>query len=198
LVDINISGLQSGGLNAFLGGWQMDFKYDPRVFVLNMASSTISDSLGNVALGEVVPFGNTTPGNFFLGAVSLLEADATSCVFCIGPYLSDLQSDSFTLATIGLYAPGASGFSGDSLISTANIILSDAMGNALGSDINPPNNIINPRSSIAVPEPGTLLLLLLGVVGLCAVRVRRVGFQFSPSMYSKIVAGAWSRVAKSQ
>ncbi len=167
-VDINISGLQSGGVNALLGAWELDFLYDPNVFqFVAVPPAGLGTSLGNVALGQAISLAQpvTTPGIFHAGVLSLLEADAATCVFCVDPFLEDLQSDSFTLATVSLFAPAAGGAGIiSSLLETKNIILSDAFGNEL-LPVAHPSKLTN-----VVPIPATIILVGIGLFGWFAAR----------------------------
>ncbi|MCP5246442.1 MAG: PEP-CTERM sorting domain-containing protein [Burkholderiales bacterium] len=170
-VDINVSGLQSNGINALLGAWEMDFVFDPGIFqLLPVSPAGLGSSLGNLALGEAISLVQpvTTPGVFHVGVLSLLEADAITCVFCVDPLLEDLQGDSFTLATIGLFAPSTGGVASiHSIFRTDNIILGDAFGGAL-------TPVAHPSMSIdVVPIPATIALIGIGLLGWLAVRRSR-------------------------
>ena len=170
-VDINISGLQSNGVNALLGAWELDFIYDPNVFqFLAAAPAGFGASLGSVALGEAISLVQsiTTEGVFHVGMLSLLEADAATCVFCTSPFLEDLQSDSFRLATVGFHAPSI-GDAGtvSSSFEINNIILSDAFGNELSPIAHLPVSIK------VVPIPATIMLIGIGLLGWLAVACLR-------------------------
>jgi len=171
-VDINISGLQSGGIDNLLGAWQMDFHYDADLFnPLNIPPAGWGGKLGNITNGETVGGVDTsTPGVIDIFEVSLLfdfELDSF-------PFQRDLDGnllDSFRLATLGFYAPSGTGFNDPStLLFTDNIVLSDAYGNVL-SDVN--GEIIPVQHlpvSIKIPEPATWVLFGIGFIGLLRFR----------------------------
>jgi hypothetical protein len=105
-LDVNVSGLQSGGTNALLGAFTMDVHFDPNLLQFLPISSSFGSALGDIGLGEALVGGSlTSPGIFNFFEVSLLEDSLGNCIFCIGPYLADLQSDSFNLATLAFYSP---------------------------------------------------------------------------------------------
>ncbi|SFL27961.1 PEP-CTERM protein-sorting domain-containing protein [Nitrosomonas aestuarii] len=177
-IDIKISGLQSGGVNALLGAWELDFLYDPNVFqFVATPPAGLGALLGDESLGQAISLAQpvTTPGIFHVGVLSLLEADAATCVFCdplnpdpLNPLLEDLQSDSFTLATVGLFAPTAGGAGIiSSLLETKNIVLSDAFGNEL-LPVAHPSKLTN-----VVPIPATIALVGIGLFGWLTARRSR-------------------------
>lgn len=149
-VDINVSGLQSGGVNTLLGAFDLDLLYDSSLFTpLLVPPAGFGVRLGDIFLGEAVGgIDTSTPGVVNLFEVSLLSAAE----------LAVLQGDSFTLATLGFFANGVSSGPTTSF-ATANIVLSDDLGNSL-------TPVSNPGTSISVPEPITLALVSLGLVGL--------------------------------
>jgi len=170
VVDINRSALQSAGTDVLLGAWEMDFIYDPIVFdFLPIPPAGFGTSLGDVFLGEAISLAQpvTTPGIFHVGVLSLLEADAATCIFCLPPFLEDLQSDSFTLATVGLSLPAGSKFLGTSAFSMNNVVLSDALGNEIFAD-----SLVDGSVQV-VPVPGALILMISGLIGIGAVGRRK-------------------------
>ena len=161
-VDINISGLQSGDTNTQLGGWELDFSYDPNIFTfLAVPPAGLGGSLGDIDLGEAINLSQpvTTPGIFHVGVLSLLEGDAATCFFCVAPFLEDLQSDSFTLATVGLFLPGGSSFTGSTPLKLENAILSDANGNEI-------TNTTILQGVVKISEPGIMFLIVFGLAGI--------------------------------
>jgi hypothetical protein len=159
-VDVVISGLQSGGTNTLLGAFDLTIQFDPNVLsLLTGAPSGLGTGLGNptdpseTLVGANIP----SPGTFNFFEVSLLEGSASTCIFCIGPYLEDLQGDTFSLATLAFFAPGSSANP-----SFTNILITDAvLGDANGDPI---SNPIIRNASVAVPEPSSFLLLMGGLV----------------------------------
>lgn len=170
MVGVLIGGLRSGDPNALLGGFQIGLHYDP---VLDLtAAATFGTGLGNVALGEAVTgFGigasDATSRVVDLFSVSLLEGREGSCVFCTGPYLEDLQPDSFLLATLDFHFPSRPGRELDTLIFDASdVILSDQYGTVLPA---------GPTKQLVVPvaEPPALALMLFGLLLLACMRRHR-------------------------
>ena len=164
-VNVVISGLQSGGTNTLLGAFDLTVQFDPNILQFLAPLSSVGTGLGDptdpsqTVVGGNIPSADTV--NFF--EVSLLEGSASTCFFCIGPYLADLQSDTFTLATLAFYAP--EGRSGRSDISITDQTLSDANGN-------PISNPTIHDASVVVPEPSSLLLLMGGLAAFGFVRRR--------------------------
>lgn len=161
-VDINVS-----GLDTLLGAFELDFLYDPAVFVpLLVPPAGFGDRLGDVFLGEAVGgIDTSTPGIFSLFEVSLLldfELDALQR----DPGTGDLL-DSFTLATVGLYRFDTSTGSPATILATDNIVLSDASGNQLFP-------VANPIATVRVPEPATFYLLIFGLAGIGFLVQRRM------------------------
>ena len=118
-VDINVSGLQSGGVDELIGAFELDLLYDDALFTpLLVPPAAFGPNLGDIFLGEAIGGVDTsTPGIVDLFEVSLLfdvELDA-------------LQSDSFRLATVGFFANGTSSGPTTSF-ATNNIVLSDDWG----------------------------------------------------------------------
>ena len=176
-VEINISGIPTG---TFLGAFELDFTFDSNVFVFQPAlGSGFGPGLGNPSAGEAVGGVDTSvPGTISLFEVSLLEADAATCVFCISPFLEDLQGPSFTLGTLtfGVVAPAPPFVPGGpriTVIDTSNIVLSDQNGIAFADSNNPALPIGNPPTAVKVSEPGTLVLFGVGFTALAFMTRRR-------------------------
>lgn len=165
-VDINVSGLQSGGVDALLGAWSMDLIYDSSLFTpLLIPPAGFGDRLGSVAAGEALGSVDTsTPGTVSLFLVSLL----------FDFQLDALQRDangnllnSFTLATLGFFASGETTFSRPTTtIGATNIVLGDAFGNALADVNGVPVPIQHLPLTLRVTEPATTSLLLAALLGI--------------------------------
>lgn len=152
-VDVNVSGLQSGGSNSLLGAFSMDVLFNPQLQILPADSGvyTWGFGLGDVDAGEAVVGGDISQigsGRFSFYEVSLLDSIE----------LSALQSDSFRLATLAFYLPyGHSLASGSINFSTANVVLSDDLGNELITGV-------NQGATVRVPEPPIALLFIIGIL----------------------------------
>jgi hypothetical protein len=171
-LDIMVGGMQFGGTDALLGGFQLGLQFDPRLQLV-LTTAELGDGLGSLALGQVV-VGGTPPtpgaGRFDFFAVSLLEGRASTCVFCTGPYLEDLQSDSFRLISLDFYLPGGGLLDTSPLVFDAtDVILSDDHGAVLAAAATEP--LVVP---VAVPEPSTLAICLIGILALGWTRRRHV------------------------
>lgn len=176
-LDITVSGLRSGGLNTTLGGYELNLLFDPTLFqLLNVPPAGWGTGLGSVfggeALGRIVL---TAPGVLHVSEVSLLEASAAGCSFCTGPYLEDLQSDSFRLATIGLYAYNPAFPSRLSIVRTDQVVLGDGAGNRLPG-------VPNSALQFTIAEPGSLSLMALGLASAAALARRRHTLRRRPSV----------------
>jgi hypothetical protein len=170
-VDVVISGLQSGDTNALLGAFDLTVLFDPNVVTLLTIGSTLGTGLGDPAnpLETLVGGDASAPGRFEFFEVSLLEASPTTCTFCIGPYLQDLQSDSFTLASLLFYSPEApAGTLFTNFILPADaVVLSDAAGNAI-TDFRIAN------ASVNIPEPAGGVLIATAMFALLVTRKKRL------------------------
>ncbi|GAB2881405.1 hypothetical protein GCM10027277_58100 [Pseudoduganella ginsengisoli] len=158
-IDINLIGLTSGAPGRTLGAFEMDLEFDPQAFQkIDIAPAGWGPALGNVAAGEALAsMALTAPGVLHISAVSLLETSAAGCSFCTGPYLDELQGNSFHLATVGLYAYNPGFVDMTTNIGTRMAVLADGAGNRL-PDV--PDALLQ----LTIPEPGTGPLLLLGLV----------------------------------
>jgi len=170
-VTIAVSGL-GNFTSPSLGAFDLDFTFVPGFFgitdleqvifldglgspdnqtFINSSGTLVPDSFGlGEALTDAILF---APGELNLFEVSLLEANSVTCIFCIGPFLDDLQPSSFRLVTLIFDAPNAELTSLAQFDLSINA-LSDASGNALTADIR------------FIPLPSTLLLLGIGLVEL--------------------------------
>ncbi|PPD32782.1 MAG: hypothetical protein CTY19_09985 [Methylomonas sp.] len=153
-IDVNVSGLQSGGSNSLLGAFSMDVLFNPQLQFHPAGSGvyTWGFGLGDVDAGEALvgdDISQIGSGLFSFNKVSLLDTVE----------LSALQSDSFRLATLAFYLPyGHTLASGSSInFSTANVVLSDDFGNELITGV-------NPEATVKIPEPPVVLLLGIGLI----------------------------------
>jgi hypothetical protein len=155
LLDIGVVGLQSGGLDAELGAFQMDIHYDPALLRFVATEPTgWGRGLGEPDfLGEAFAFIDAgTPGLLRVGEVSLLDAGA----------LDARQGDAFRLATLAFYvlmpAVPAPAYS---VVVASDIVLAGPAGEPLpaaaGGD---------PFVILQVPEPPTLAVLGLGLAAM--------------------------------
>lgn len=154
-VDVVISGLiddpaTSPANEDALGAFDLRMVYNP--FILDFVSLTFGDPLIGDQL-DVLGFGfnpqGYTPSHTAAGYVEFFEVSLDS-VFD----LETLQADSFTLATLSFTGLAA----GSTTLNLAIPDLSDARGNVMAATVN--------SSSVEVPEPAILALLLIGVAGL--------------------------------
>jgi hypothetical protein len=167
-IDINVTGLRSGGLATTLGAFDLELRFDPLVFQqINVPPAGWGTGLGSVPGGEALAsIVQSSPGVLHVSAVSLLEESAAGCGFCTGPYLEDIQGNSFRLATVGLYAYNPAFVDMTTIVSTRMALLGDGSGNRLP-------DVADAMVQFTVPEPGTVPLLLLGLAGAVAARRAR-------------------------
>ncbi len=156
-VNLNISGL--GDFTApSLGTFDLDVSYDSSL--LSFSSVSFGPYLGDLSLGEAIAsFDASLPGTVNLFELSLLEADGVTCIFCIPPFLDDIQPSSFTLATLT--------FDTIDLGTSALGMSINALGDGFGL---PLDATVQSGSVTAVPEPASLLLLGSGLVGIGVLR----------------------------
>ena len=137
--------------------------------LLGLSNVSFGTLLGDVSLGEATTTVDTSvAGVVQLFELSLLEADSTTCVFCIPPFLVDLQPSSFTLATLTFAALGA----GSSPLSISVNALGDAFGNSLSTDVQNGNVTIQ-QNGVEVSEPSAIVLIAIGLAGLFAASLKK-------------------------
>ena len=154
-VDVVISGLEAGGLDEIVSAFDLDVTYDSTI--LFASGVTFGAYLGDPSLFEALTdFDLSTAGVIDLAELSLLD-DAT---------LAALQPDTFTLVTLYFDAIGY----GTSPLGFVFDDFNDVKGlnaQVLSLDINSGRVDV---AGVAVPEPGTILLLSAGIGGLVALR----------------------------
>lgn len=165
-VALTISGL-GNGVAPSLGAFDVDISFEQSI--LSFSSVTFSSFLGDLSLFEATTSFDdfSTPGIVNLFELSLLEGDALTCVFCIPPYLDDLQPSDFTLATLSFSALSA----GSSALGVSLNALVDASGGDLTADLIGGSVNVNANGNPgSVPEPATWLLLGLGAISFRLVK----------------------------
>jgi len=153
-VDLNISALTAGGAPS-LGTWDVDIDFDPAI--LSFTGATFGTGLDIFGLGSI-------NGVFDLGGtIDIFEISLD--------FASDLdlfQSDAFTLATLSFDAIGL----GTSALNLANVLLGDALGDALIPTQIAGASVTVRQPVVALPEPGAVTLFGIGLVLLLGFRRR--------------------------
>ena len=168
-VEVVISGLGNGGAPS-LSTFDLDVTYAPAILAFNFYE--LGPYLGDFLQGEALDlsFDEIPTGRVNLAELSYLSANQCQDIYCppgLPPYLDDIQSSSFTLATLVF---GTLGIGSNSLGITINA-LGDAGGNSLVANTNSATITVTP-----VPEPATLLLLGCGLIGLGMLCKKRETF----------------------
>ncbi len=130
-------------------------------FSLGAGDLSFASNLGDpdpAANETSITLDTSTAGLAKLFEVSLLEANVATCVFCAPPYLEDLQSSTFTLASLSFnaIAPG-NGRCGLSINTVGDAFANSLIANSQGTSVT-----ANPSTS--VPEPNRLALCVLGLL----------------------------------
>lgn len=168
-LDLVISGLGNHA-PASLGAFDVDITYDAAVLALN--AYAYGNFLGDILLGEALEAGGGDLGGIIdLAEISLLDADPTSGPAGFGPFLDDIQPDSFILATLEFSVVALAPSTNTIVTIDTNYVLGDGYGNPLTVD-SLTDAVIYNRSTI-VPEPTTFVLFGLGIIGLVKGKKRR-------------------------
>ncbi len=157
LVELNISGLEDGAAPS-LGAFLVEITFDESI--LSFDSVVYGAFLGDTdpSAFETDIFTTTGAGFISLDEGSLLWDDE----------LDALQSDSFTLAILSFI--GLSG--GTSSLGFGDVDLADAEfpSNSLFSDLVTASITVDSGSSQVVPEPATISLFIVGLLGFAGLR----------------------------
>jgi hypothetical protein len=168
-VEVNVSGLGASGQPS-LSVFDLDLAFDSAVL-------SFRDAVFGPYLGDTDPFSLETEialsvgtGAISLYELSFLDANAGSCVFCIPPYLDDLQSDAFVLADVAFEVIGV----GSSPLTLGVNTFGDTQGVAIpATTVNGAVEGVLPSGAAPAPAPTALMVLAAVVLG--AVRRARAG-----------------------
>lgn len=167
-VDILLSGLSTADPDVLLAGFNLTIAFDPAVLQLLPDNTLFGAELGdpNDPAQTIVGVDGSVEGSVGLFNLSLLEGSAATCVFCLGPYLEDLQGDAFTLATLFFQAIPAPELSGYTTLNVTDLVLADAFGQEIGGVL-----VLN--ATVPIDEPGSLPLAVAAVGTAWLLRRRR-------------------------
>lgn len=156
-VQVRISDLNDVSAPS-LGDYDVNFNYDTSLF--NFSSIVWGDStLGNQL--DLSGFGSLQDVSSGLGWLRVLEASVDGALD-----LELLQAGEFTLFSVLLNATG----NGNGTFSLTTNAIGDVYGNELL--INTITGTTVDVGSVSVPEPSSLLLLLLGVLAITLLRIK--------------------------
>ena len=169
-LDLIINGLGDYAPDS-LGDFDVDISYDAAV--LSFQNYSLDVFLGDEFSGEAIDFslGDLGGGIVNIAELSLLEPDAFTCLFCIAPFLDDIQPSSFSLATLEFHVDALSAGSSTTVGIDTVYVLGDGYG--LPLTLGGTSDAVIRAPSSSVPEPTTLALLSLGLFGRGAVRRKK-------------------------
>lgn len=155
--DLTISGVNVVDRSLPLGAWDVNISFDPSI--LSFTSATFGTNLDVLGLGSTQNVSSLASGITELYEISLDTAAD----------LASYQATSFTLVTLSFNAIGI----GTSVLGININALTDADGNSLTATVEPGSATVT--GATAVPEPGTIGLLSLGLIGLIWAGRRHLG-----------------------
>jgi hypothetical protein len=160
-VDVIVSGLSAGETGEIVAAFDLDVLYDPAV--LDATSIAFGSALG---LTDLDTFASSifAPGRLDFANISLLFNDE----------LAALQADSVLLASLTFSAIGigSSTLTFDTLMPPGITLVGSDPFSTLPIDLAGGALLTVRERPISVPEPGTLALLGLGLLGIAAARKR--------------------------
>lgn len=157
-LDLVITGLNAGGPDS-LGDFDIDIEFDSSA--LSFQSYSLGTSLGDLGLFEAWDF--SLGGS--IGSVNLSEVS-----YLTPSSLDAIQSDTFTLATLDFKVDTLAVGSSTTVFFDTIWALGDSFGNPL--QVQALNNATI-KNGVTVPEPTTLALMTLGLIGTIVARRRR-------------------------
>lgn len=157
LLDLMIADLKDEDPAAVIGGFDVTLSFDPAYLALESVDFDIFLGTPGADTFDLVELDNPTPAaaTVRLFSLSLLEVSGDACIFCTGPFLADLQGDSFRLARLAFSWHGAA--PATTTVSFASAALAGGFGENLAIAALVP-------AQVEIPEPATTALFGLGLV----------------------------------